>query len=128
MAAYNDKKYGSGAEAVKAKGDGTGDIQDIASNGTPTSTPQTANGLYAWECDALGIEKDAKVPFKPAATVNGKITLQIASEIEDGLAATFKVYPVGGGDALGTYPSNAIQIPQAQGSYLIKPDQITVAE
>lgn len=128
VAAYDGKKYGSGAEAVKAKGDGEGDILDVASDGTTTPTPQAANGLYAWECDALGVAKDAKVPFKPAATVNGKITLQIASEIEDGLAATFKVYPVGGGDALGTYPSNAIQIPQAQGSYLIKPDQITVAK
>ena len=125
VAAYGDKKYGSGAEAVKARGAGAGDIQDIASDGTPTSTPQAANGLYAWECDALGIEKDAKVPFKPAATVNGKITLQIASEIEDGLAATFKVYSVGSETEIGSYPSDAIQIPQEQGSYLIKPDQIT---
>ena len=128
VAAYDGKKYGSGAEAVKAKGSGSGNISDIASDGTISPDPLAANGLYAWQCDALGVAKDAKVPFKPAATVNNHITLQIASEIEDGLAATFNVYPVGGGDALGTYPSNAIQIPQAQGSYLIKPDQITVAE
>ena len=125
VAAYDGKKYGSGAEAVKARGAGAGDIQDIASNGTPTSTPQAANGLYAWECDALGVAKDAKVPFKPAATVGNSITLQIASEIEDGLAATFKVYPVGSENAIGSYPSDAIQIPQEQGAYLIKPDQIT---
>lgn len=125
VAAYGDKKYGSGAEAVKAKGDGEGDILDVASDGTPTSTPQAANGLYAWECDALGVAKDAKVPFKPAATVGNSITLQIASEIEDGLAATFKVYPVGSETEIGSYPSDAIQIPQEQGAYLIKPDQIT---
>lgn len=125
VAAYDNKKYGSGAEAVKARGAGAGNIQDIASDGTPTSTPQAANGLYAWECDALGVAKDAKVPFKPAATVGNSITLQIASEIEDGLSATFKVYPVGSETAIGSYPSDAIQIPQAQGAYLIKPDQIT---
>ena len=125
VAAYDNKKYGSGAEAVKARGAGAGNIQDIASDGTPTSTPQAANGLYAWECDALGVAKDAKVPFKPAATVGNSITLQIASEIEDGLAATFKVYPVGSENAIGSYPSDAIQIPQEQGAYLIKPDQIT---
>ena len=125
VAAYDNKKYGSGAEAVKARGAGAGDIQDIASDGTPTSTPQAANGLYAWECDALGVAKDAKVPFKPAATVGNSITLQIASEIEDGLAATFKVYLVGSETEIGSYPSDAIQIPQAQGAYLIKPDQIT---
>lgn len=125
VAAYGDKKYGSGAEAVKAKGDGEGDILDVASDGTATTTPQAANGLYAWECDALGVAKDAKVPFKPAATVNGKITLQIASEIEDGLAATFKVYSFGSETAIGSYPSDAIQIPQEQGAYLVKPDQIT---
>ncbi len=125
VAAYGGKKYGSGAEAVKAKGDGEGDILDVASDGTTTTTPQAANGLYAWECDALGVAKDAKIPFKPAATVNGKITLQIASEIEDGLAATFKVYPVGSETEIGSYPSDAIQIPQEQGAYLVKPDQIT---
>ena len=120
------KKYGSGAEAVKAAG-ASGTVQDIDSNGTATSDPQAANGLYAWQCDVLGVAKDAdaKIPFKPAATVNGSITLQIASEIEDGIAATFKVYSVGNETALGSYPSHAIQVPQAQGKYLIKPDQIT---
>lgn len=130
-ATVNDvtKKYGSGAEAVKAAG-ASGTVQDIDSNGDATSTPQAENGLYAWQCDVLGVAKDAdaKIPFKPAATVNGSITLQIASEIEDGIAATFKVYSVGNETALGSYPSHAIQIPQAQGKYLIKPDQITVAQ
>ena len=125
VAAYGDNKYGSGAEAVKAKGDGAGEIKDIASDGSIAENPLAANGLYAWECDVLGVAKDAKIPFKPAATVNGSITLQIASEIEDGIAATFKVYSVGNETALGSYPSHAIQIPQAQGKYLIKPDQIT---
>ena len=128
VAAYDGKKYGSGAEAVKAKGSGSGDIQDIDSNGSIAEDPLAANGLYAWECDVLGVAKDAKVPFKPAATVNGSITLQIASEIEEGIAATFKVSGDNGVNWSGSYPSGAIQIPQAQGKYLIKPDQITVAQ
>lgn len=125
VAAYGDKKYGSGAEAVKAAG-ASGTVLDIdPTTGEATTDKQTTNGLYAWQCDVLGVAKDAKIPFKPAATVNGSITLQIASEIEDGIAATFKVYSVGNETALGSYPSHAIQIPQAQGKYLIKPDQIT---
>lgn len=128
VAAYGDNKYGSGAEAVKAKGSGTGEIKDIASDGSIAEDPLAANGLYAWQCDVLGVAKDAKVPFKPAATVNGSITLQIASEIEEGLAATFKVSGDNGGTWSESYPSGAIQIPQAQGKYLIKPDQITVAQ
>ena len=127
-ATVNDvtKKYGSGAEAVKAAG-ASGTVQDIdPTTGAATSAPQAANGLYAWQCDVLGVAKDAdaKIPFKPAATVNGSITLQVASEIEDGIAATFKVYSVDNETALGSYPSHAIQVPQAQGKYLIKPDQI----
>lgn len=131
-ATVNDvtKKYGSGAEAVKAAG-ASGTVQDIDSNGDAAPTPQAANGLYAWQCDVLGVAKDAKdakIPFKPAATVNGSITLQIASEIEEGLAATFKVSGDNGATWSESYPSGAIQIPQAQGKYLIKPDQITVAQ
>ncbi len=128
VAAYGDNKYGSGAEAVKAKGSGAGEIKDIASDGSIAENPLAANGLYAWECDVLGVAKDAKVPFKPAATVNGSITLQIASEIEEGIAATFKVSGDNGETWSESYPSGAIQIPQAQGKYLIKPDQITVAQ
>ena len=129
VAAYDGKKYGSGAEAVKAKGDGEGDILDVASDGTTTTTPQAANGLYAWECDALGVAKDAKVPFKPAATVNNHITLQVASEIEDGIAARFKVYTWNGENWVegnSTYPSNAIELPmEASGKYQIKPASFT---
>ena len=128
VAAYGDNKYGSGAEAVKAKGSGTGDIKDINSNGEPAESPLAENGLYAWQCDILGIEKNAKVPFKPAATINGNITLQVASEIEDGIAASFKVYTKNGENWTEgeTYPSNAIQLPiGTSGKYQIKPASFT---
>ena len=128
VAAYGDNKYGSGAEAVKAKGSGTGDIKDINSNGEPAESPLAENGLYAWQCDILGIEKNAKVPFKPAATINGNITLQVASEIEDGIAASFKVYTKNGENWTEgeTYPSNAIQLPiGTSGKYQIKPVSFT---
>jgi hypothetical protein len=128
VAAYGDKKYGSGAEAVKAKGSGTGDIKDINSNGEAAESPLAENGLYAWQCDILGIEKNAKVPFKPAATINGNITLQVASEIEDGIAASFTVYTKDGESWTEgeTYPSNAIQLPiGTSGKYQIKPVSFT---
>lgn len=128
VAAYGDNKYGSGAEAVKAKGSGTGDIKDINSNGEAAESPLAENGLYAWQCDILGIEKNAKVPFKPAATINGNITLQVASEIEDGIAASFKVYTKNGENWTEgeTYPSNAIQLPiGTSGKYQIKPVSFT---
>ena len=128
VAAYGDNKYGSGAEAVKAKGSGTGDIKDINSNGEPAESPLAENGLYAWQCDILGIEKNAKVPFKPAATINGNITLQVASEIEDGIAASFTVYTKDGESWTEgeTYPSNAIQLPiGTSGKYQIKPVSFT---
>ena len=128
VAAYNNKKYGSGAEAVKAKGSGSGDISDIAPNGAISSDPLAANGLYAWECDVLGVAPNANIPFKPAAAVNDHITLQVASEIESGIQATFKVYTKSGGSWVegNEYPSNAIQLPtEASGKYQIKPAAIT---
>ena len=125
-------KYGSAAEALaKVKTDG-GAVQDVnASTGEASAAPLADNGLYVWQCDALGIgvaESD-KVPFKPAATVNNHITLQVASEIEDGIAAGFKVYTWNGEnweEGNTTYPSNAIELPmEASGKYQIKPASFT---
>ena len=124
-------KYGSAVEALaKVKTDG-GTVQDVnTSTGEASSAPLAGNGLYVWQCDALGIgvaESD-KVPFKPAATVNNHITLQVASEIEDGIAATFKVYTKEGNEWVegDTYPSNAIELPTGtSGKYQIKPASFT---
>ena len=122
-------KYGSAVEALRAQqaGDTVEDI--VAATGEASSGPLAQNGLYVWQCDVLGVEPTAKVPFKPAATVNNHITLQVASEIEDGIQATFKVYTKDGdnwveGDAV--YSSDQIELPtEASGKYQIKPAAIT---
>ena len=122
-------KYGSAVEALRAKqsGDTVEDI--VASTGEASATPLAANGLYVWQCDALGVVPTEKIPFKPATTVNNNITLQVASEIEDGIQATFKVYTKSGDNWVegnAEYPSNAIQLPtEASGKYQIKPAAIT---
>lgn len=122
-------KYGSAVEALRAKqsGDTVEDI--VASTGEASATPLAANGLYVWQCDALGVVPTEKIPFKPATTVNNSITLQVASEIEDGIQATFKVYTKSGDNWVegnAEYPSYAIQLPtEASGKYQIKPAAIT---
>lgn len=125
-------KYGSAVEALaKVKTDG-GAVQDVnASTGEASAAPLANNGLYVWQCDALGIgvaESD-KVPFKPATTVNNNITLQVASEIEEGVQARFKVYTKNGEnweEGNTTYPSNAIELPTGtSGKYQIKPASFT---
>lgn len=122
-------KYGSAVEALRAKqsGDTVEDI--VASTGEASATPLAANGLYVWQCDALGVAPNANIPFKPAAAVNNNITLQVASEIESGIQATFKVYTKSGNNWVegnAEYPSSAIQLPtEASGKYQIKPAAIT---
>ena len=122
-------KYGSAVEALRAKqsGDTVEDI--VASTGEASATPLAANGLYVWQCDALGVVPTEKIPFKPAATVNNHITLQVASEIEEGVQARFKVYTKNGEnweEGNTTYPSNAIELPTGtSGKYQIKPASFT---
>ena len=122
-------KYGSVVEALKDQqsGDTVADI--VAATGEASSTPLAQNGLYVWQCDVLGVAPNANIPFKPAAAVNDHITLQVASEIESGIQATFKVYTKSGDNWVegnAEYPSYAIQLPtEASGKYQIKPAAIT---
>ena len=112
VAAYDGKKYGSGAEAVKAKGDGEGDILDVASDGTPTSSPLAANGLYAWECDVLGIGEAAQVGLVQSAKQNvGQITLSVIGvNVEDGVSVKYSIKK-DGVDQNVNYDADNIQIP-----------------
>lgn len=122
-------KYGSVVEALKDQqsGDTVADI--VAATGEASSTPLAQNGLYVWQCDVLGVAPNANIPFRPAAAVNNNITLQVASEIESGIQATFKVYTKSGDNWVegnAEYPSYAIQLPtEASGKYQIKPAAIT---
>ena len=122
VAAYGGKKYGSGAEAVKAKGSGSGDIQDIDSNCDATSQKQATNGLYAWECDVLNIATDASIALQPAdKAVTGKITLKLAevNQPADGVTVTFGVND--GTSTAGSFASDCIEIPMTTGTYTVVP-------
>ena len=120
--------YGSAVEALaKVSQAGSGSVQDIdVTTGQAADAPQAANGLWVWECDALGIPGDVKIPFEPATTVDGAITLRVASTIEPGIDAKFKVSSDGGSNWSTPYPADAIKVPMAQGSYLIVPAEFSV--
>jgi len=120
--------YGSAVEALaKVSQAGDGSVQDIdVTTGQAAAAPQAANGLWVWECDALGIPGDVKIPFEPATTVDGAITLRVASTIEPGIDAQFKVSNNGGSTWSTSYPADAIKVPMAQGSYLIVPAEFSV--
>lgn len=128
VAAYDGKKYGSGAEAVKAKGSSSGEIQDVSSDGTTAPSPQAANGLYAWECDVLGIAEDAAIALQPATkeVASDKIAVAVAGYTPvDGVSVKFNVKQ-GGSTVAGPYEADAIGIPMTTGTYTIEPE-ITAA-
>ena len=121
VAAYDGKKYGSGAEAIKAGGDSS-TIKDVAADGTSSDTPMATNGLHVWECDVLGIEEDASIALEPATKgVEGKIAVAVSGFTpEPGVSVTFSVKQ---GDTVkgDPYPADAIGIPLETGTYTIVP-------
>jgi len=126
VAAYDGKKYGSGAEAVIAKGNGGGAIQDVdPSTGAVAEQKLADNGLYAWECDVLGIEDDAQI----ALTNNGiiedggttYIKLANAVEVPEGVSVTFNVKNGSGNVVKESCAADAIKIPLTTGTYTIEP-------
>ena len=129
VAAYNGTKYGSGAEAVIAKGSGSGAIQDIdPSTGAATSEKKASNGLYAWECDVLGIEEDASIALEPATkAVADKITLKLAESNTPDERVTVKFGVNNGTSTTGSYDADCIEIPLTTGTYTIVP-VITTAQ
>lgn len=122
-AVQGGSKYGSAAEAVVAAGT-SGTVLDINSSGEATATKQTTNGLYAWECDILGIEKNAQI----ALTNNGiiedggttYIKLANAAEVPEGVSVKFKVKQ-GETVKFDNCDADAIKIPLETGSYTIEP-------
>ena len=125
VAAYDGKKYGSGVEAVKAKGSGAGEIKDIASDGSIAENPLAANGLYAWECDILGIEKDATIPLEPATkeVAADKIAVAVSGYAPvDGVSVKFQVKQGGSLVSDTKYDADAIGIPMTTGQYTVVPE------
>ena len=134
VAAYNDKKYGSIAEAVDvakaAPGGVATDVQavddfgDVLAKHTPA-----ANGLDFVVCEAMGLptnstSDDAMVKLESATKSNaGKITLawkKPESGVDDGVTIKFQVM---NGDKPEGEPCDwdDIQIPMTSGTYTVVP-------
>ena len=123
-AVENGNKYGSAAEAVIAAGAG-GTVLDIdPASGVATDQKQADNGLYAWQCDILGIEEDATIPLKPATkeVASDKIAVAVSGYTPiDGVSVQFNVKQ-GGVTVAGPYDADAIGIPMETGTYTVEPE------
>lgn len=138
VVAYDDKKYGSVAEALEAGGTMT-TIDDINSSGeivTPEagSNPEAANGMPVAVCKALGLSTaaaDAAVTVVPVEGDNdvNNVTLQLnptdAANVEPGLVVKFAVKLNGTEVEDSPFVQNAIKVPCATGIYTVEP--VTVA-
>ncbi|MBR4259777.1 MAG: hypothetical protein IKQ17_12155 [Kiritimatiellae bacterium] len=130
VAAYDNKKYGSIAEAVTAAkdaGDTGADVQAIGADGAPKATSETAaNGMNLVVCEALGLDVNdatANITVAPLATDTAvdKITLRLTNE-NLGPESNLVGYKVSGGTAEDSVcEPNNIQIPLAAGTYTITP-------
>lgn len=115
--------YGSASEAVVATRNG-GSVKDITADGKATEEPQATNGLYAWECDVLGIAPDATIALQPATkeVASDKIAVALSGYTPvDGVTVKFKVKQ---GNALVSeteYDADAIGIPMTTGTYTVVP-------
>ena len=133
VAAYNDKKYGSIAEAVDvakaAPGGVATDVQAVDDSGEVQEKDAKAfNGLNLVVCEAMGL---------PADKTTDDATIKLASSTENSNANMITLawvkppaaeagveiqFAVKQGDEVkGTYDWNNIQIPMASGTYTIEP-------
>lgn len=117
-------KYGSAAEAVIAAGT-SGTVLDIDSSGEPTDQKQATNGLYAWQCDILGIAGDAAIPLQPATkeVADDKIAVAVSGYTPvDGVSVKFQVKQGGSLVSVTKYDADAIGIPMTTGQYTVVPE------
>lgn len=117
-------KYGSAAEAVIAAGT-SGTVLDIDSSGKPTDQKQATNGLYAWQCDILGIAGDAAIPLQPATkeVADDKIAVAVSGYTPvDGVSVKFQVKQGGSLVSETKYDADAIGIPLTTGTYTVVPE------
>ena len=131
VAAYNDIKYGSIAEATTAAttaGETSADVQGVSPTGDIQEKSATAeNGMSYVVCEALGLsttDPTANIAVAPVAvdSATDKITLELTTQNlgpEAGLVG-YEVY-LGNVKKGSTYNADGIQIPLEAGTYTIKP-------
>lgn len=136
VCAVDQTKYGSLADAL-ANGGNAGNIKDVTADGIGGSA--TVNGLPVAVCKALNIPTDSSeqgyttdpvVAVVPVAADSdaGNITLQLdpAVTIAQGVTVKFGVTPAGS-EVTTQYPSTAIKVPLAAGTYTIAPVGVAAA-
>lgn len=124
VAEYNDKRYGSVAEA-KAAGGGASTIKVVDSTGAVVNETTADNGLSAAVCAALGLPMDnasTNITVKPAATDTNPDKITLALNMPDAPEADAVGFQVSdGGSYSKTCEAGQIEIPLAAGTYTIIP-------
>ena len=126
VVAYDNKKYGSVADAIAAGGN-TGTITG------PSGETSTASGLPVAVCAATGLDPtnpDAAIKAVPAdsdtATDTIKLQMDPSLNAEPGVVINFQVKE--GDTVKGTYPENAILVPCEMGVYTVQPVSVSAAQ
>lgn len=127
ICSYEDKPYGSVAEA-KVAGGTEADINDVNPDGTiPTQMVEPACGLSLAVCKALGLPTDdanANIAVAPAATDDDVSHITLAVNVDGAPEASAVRYKVESSGAPTQYYTDAaaIKIPLAAGTYTITPE------
>ena len=140
VVAYDNKKYGSVADAIAAGGTAA-NIKDVGASGDISATSEATCGLPVAVCKALGISTTASAADAPAVKVvpadndaeTGNIKLQLDTTgltLDPGVVVKFSVEkgdtPVTG----SPFAADAIMIPLGEscaGEYVIKPTDVGAA-
>ena len=131
--AYNNKKYGSVAEAVAAGGSAA-NITEVTPSGAAGSST-SSSGLPVAVCKALGIDTTAENP-DPVAVLPvandgdaNNITLAMDHAVEPGVTVKFAVKK-NGAQVGELFPASAIKIPLESGTgvYTVEPADVVTAQ
>ena len=141
VVAYNNKKYGSVADAIEAGGT-SANIMDVDASGHVSESSEATCGLSVAVCKALGISTTASAADAPAVKVvpaatdteTAKIKLQLdptGLTLDPGVVVKFSVKKGGTTPVEGSpFAADAIMIPLGEssaGEYVIEPADVEAA-
>lgn len=124
VAAYDNKKYGSVAEAVDVAGVNKAAVLPVSESGeTPTGGTTAANDLPRIVCAVLNLDpsdKDAQAKAVPVANDADPDNVTLQVHVTEADVVGFEVRD-NNGDLLHTYDASAIKIPTGTGVYTVTP-------
>ena len=131
IASYGGIDYITILDAVAKKETTGGTDEQITVPGLGSQV--AANGLPAWQSEALGLplnDKDAVIRPVPVAVDKDAdwVTLAANTAVEEGLEVKYEVFKKGADTTEGSYPAGAIKIPLETGVYTVKPVITTVKQ